>query len=365
MKRISLFSLPLLLLAIGWLSWQGLKPVQASAPLLSPLPEKIKGISWEAARGDITAAHVGSLQPYHVNWMAQTPFGWQAAYDQPELVFNGSRGMWGERDSGLIKTALLAREMGIKTMLKPHIWLRERSEGKWRSDIEMQNEADWKEWFANYEAFILHYARLAESQHFEAFCIGTELYIASSTHEAEWRDLIQKVREVYSGQLTFAANFYKEYEAIAFWDALDFIGVQAYFPLTKSVDPTVKALKKGWAPHFAALKQIHQKWNKPVVFTEVGYRSSRDAGVEPWVWPERGEVAPDKISAQTQAHCYEAMFETFWKEDWMGGLFLWQWSPQNYGWEPGENSRRRGTPSPVSFCPKAEGLLVLQKWFEK
>lgn len=363
MKRLPIhfLCLGLLVLLCGCLSSHG-EPFPGSG--LSQGLEKVKGVSWESARGQVESQHLESLRPYHVTWIAQTPFGWQRAWNESEIAFGGQRGMWGERDSGLVRTAQLARQHGIKTLLKPHIWLRGGGQGKWRSDIEMKSEAEWKEWFAQYEAFILHYAVLAEQYGFEGFCIGTELYIASSEHETEWRDLIQKVRAVYSGQLTYAANFYKEYEAIAFWDALDFIGVQAYFPLTKQQDPTVKQLKKGWKPHLAALRACAQKWNKPIVFTEVGYRSSRDAGIEPWVWPERGTVAPEKISNEVQARCYQAMFEACWKEDWMQGIFLWKWSPQNYGWQSNPaNGRRRRTPSPVSFAPKAETLTVIEKWF--
>ena len=324
--------------------------------------EKIKGVCWDGGRG-IDLQHIQSLEPYSVNWISITPFGYQEYYNSPEIKVRSYRSRSGNRDDRTINTASLAKQMGIKTMLKPHIWLRHH-EDKWRSDIKMDSPEKWEQWFEQYEKFILHHAEVAEANQIEALCIGTELYICTTEHEAEWRQLIKKIRGVYSGQLTYAANFYEEFEKIQFWDALDFIGLQAYFPLTKELEPTLKSLEKGWEPHFKKLKKLHQKWDKPIIFTEFGYRSSKDAAIRPWEWEQRENIDSTQICLQTQAHCYEALFKTFWKEDWIRGTFLWKWTAENYG--PGIPRRRRWhQPSPFSFSPKAEGLKVLQKWYGK
>lgn len=344
--------------------WPALPPlIEGPLQLEAVFAEKVKGLSWDG-RDSISLEHVRSMEKINANWMAQTPFGWQYAENTPEITYRRQRDRDDRRERGLVRTAELARSLGIKSMLKPHIWLRRPNDGKWRSDISMESEADWAKWFADYKAFILHYAQLAEKHQYEAFCIGTELYIPSSQHEAEWRDIIADVRKIYHGKLTYAANFYLEYEAIQFWDALDFIGVQAYFPLVERKDPSLKALKKGWEPHFRQLKLIAQKWQKPIVFTEIGYRSSRDAAIHPWEWEPRGEIPVDEISPQIQARCYQAMFERFWMEEWMEGVFIWKWTRENYQL-PGDNVRRRRTSSPVSFSPKQDAVQVLTDWFAK
>lgn len=324
---------------------------------------EMRGVCWEASRQPIDSQHIQSLLDHHINWISQTPFGWQSGHDHPEIAFHSNSGMWGERDEGLVYTAKLARATGVKTLLKPHIWLT-RANGKWRSDIEMNSPEEWKRWFEQYESFILHHAKLAETNGFEGLCIGTELYIASSQHEQAWRNIIAKIREVYSGKLTYAANFYKEYEEIKFWDALDFIGIQAYFPLTDKDNPSLKELRKGWQPYVKKIEALHKKWQKDIVFTEVGYRSSKDAAIRPWEWEARGaSVEEEKISASTQALCYEAMFQSFWDKKWMKGFFLWKWTPENYAPEFLVNRRRQ--PSPLSFTPKAEGLKVIDSWYKR
>ena len=323
---------------------------------------KVKGVCWEA-RDSVTSRNTESLVDYHINWISQTPFGWQQAYNQPEIHFHSNRGLWGERDIGLSHTAYLAKQSGVSTLLKPHIWLRSR-DGKWRSDIEMDSESDWDKWFDHYQDFILHHAHLAEQHEFEALCIGTELLIPATRFEQKWREIIAEIRKVYSGKLTYAANFDREFEQIQFWDALDVIGIQAYFPLTKNESPTLNELKKGWKPHYKKLKNLSEQWDKPIVFTELGYKSSVDAAIRPWEWEQRGVVEPDFICHTTQALCYEAVFDTFWEEDWIVGFFFWKWTSENYG--PGvTNKPRRRTRSPVSFTPKREGLEVIQEWYSR
>ena len=288
-----------------------------------------RGVNWVA--GDsVTKDQLEVAKKNNIQWIAQTPFGWQRNYNTPEMRRNTqfSKQYWGESDQGLIYTTLLARQAGIKILLKPHIWLMNRDQNKWLGDIEMTSEADWQTWFQNYATFILHYARLAETHQIEALCIGTELMNPAVTREKDWRQLIQQIRQVYHGQLTYAANWYLEYEKIKFWDALDFIGVQGYFPLSKKTNPSLAELQAGWKPYLVRLQKVAKKYRKPIVFTEAGYKSTPDAAIEPWKWPERGKNVTVTESYETQANCYEALFKTLWHQPWFGGLFIWKWYPQ-------------------------------------
>lgn len=287
-----------------------------------------RGVNWVA--GDsVTKGQLIAAKKNNIQWIAQTPFGWQRNYNTPEMHLNTqfSKHYWGESDKGLIHTTWLAKQAGIKTLLKPHIWLMNRDQGKWIGDIEMTSEADWQAWFQNYSVFILHYARLAEAHHMEALCIGTELMNPAVTREKDWRKLIEQIRHVYHGQLTYAANWYLEYEKIKFWDALDFIGVQGYFPLSRKNNPGLAELQDGWKPNLPRLEKVARKYKKLIVFTEAGYKSTPDAAIEPWKWPERDKDVAFNESYETQANCYEALFKTLWHRPWFGGVFIWKWYP--------------------------------------
>ncbi|MCB2377932.1 hypothetical protein LGH70_10090 [Hymenobacter sp. BT635] len=355
----------LLAVAAAWWQWPHsptpLPPIQAPARPLSELlaDGRYRGVSWVA--GDsVTDADLAPLTRAHVTWIAQIPFGWQPDAQQPTVQLHtgaGQRrrsrgGYWGETDFGIVFTDQLARKRNIQTLLKPHLWV--RGKGAWPGSISMQTKADWQAWFASYSTFLLHYARLAEAHHFGGLCIGTELE-KTVGHEKEWRRLIKEVRKIYHGPLTYAANWSGEFEQVKFWDALDFIGIQAYFPLSKNAGPPKAELLAAWQAHRAAIERVQRHYNKPVIFTEAGYRNTADAAIEPWIWPDRTAVllTPDE---QTQAACYAALFETFWPQPWFKGLFIWKWYP---GLAPDGPARRH-----ADFTPQHKPAeQIMAQWY--
>lgn len=353
----------------------GFKGKNNNSVITNSSPPSMKGVCWVG--GDSIAMHnFDQLLQIGGNWISQTPFGWQPQYNKPELRLNNERAWWGEADKGIIHTTNLAKQKGIKTILKPHIWL--RTDGKWRSDIEMQSKSEWEQWFQNYEAFIMHYAKLAQQLNIETLCIGTELYITTRDYPKQWRSLIKKIRNVYDGQLTYAANWYKEYEEITFWDELDFIGIQGYFPLTKKEHPSKKDILKGWDKHKSSIEKISKKYGKKVVFTEIGYKNTADSAKEPWTWPQQMESSKVQISDETQVFCYEAMFESLWNESWVDGFFIWKWFHTTYRHQDFDlyftkrqarrdsfnKARNRKIRPKVYFTPQhTKALEILSKWY--
>jgi hypothetical protein len=193
------------------------------------------------------------------------------------------------------------------------------------ADIDPGIPEGWRAWFASYRSFALHYAALAESVGADLYCIGAETRRATAGHEAEWRALIADVRAVYHGPLTYAANWYEEAEEVAFWDALYYIGVQAYYPLADAASPDAATLARGWAEPLATLERLHRRWERPVIFTEVGWKSTEDGVVKPWEWPEARSQLLARVSAQAQADAYEAFFREVWPKPWFAGAFVWKW----------------------------------------
>ena len=357
-RRWLLAGLAAYLLALGcWHEFRpAAAPAEAETAAARPAPAaRMRGVSWVG--GDsIMDADLEPLVYDHVNWLVQTPFGWQANAAEP-LVRRETRryrGEWGEGDAGLTHTARLARARGIRTLLKPHLWV--RGHQSWPGSITMPDSAAWDAWFASYGEFLLHYAALAEAEHLDGLCIGTELEQATRpAHEPAWRDLIRRVRAVYHGPLTYAANWSGEYEQIPFWDALDYVGVQAYFPLSKAENPPLDTLVANWQPHLRALAAFHKRVRKPIIFTEVGYKTTPDAAMRPWEWPRRqASYAP--ADAALQARCYEALFRACWHQPWLKGLFIWKWYP---GLQPDGPARRH-----ADFTPQHKPAeAVLRKWY--
>lgn len=293
-----------------------------------------------------------------VDHITLIPFGFQRRHNDPNLSFNPEPGWYSEGTTAARELAVLGDSMGFEIVLKPQIWLG-HDDDAWSATIGFDTEAEWQAWEANYRTFILHHAQAAEEIASPLFVVGTELGNAVSERPAFWRTLIAEIRTVYSGALTYAANWHDDYEQVPFWDVLDYVGVQAYFPLAEpggTANHSVEQLRAAWAPHKAALKQVAEQTGKPILFTEIGYRSVPSAAAEPWKWPSRGETTQADTTLQRQL--YEAFFTSFWEEDWFAGALVWKWSirPENRHW------RRDGTSIGFSLEGKpAEDVLA--EWY--
>lgn len=105
--------------------------------------------------------------------------------------------------------------------------------------------------------------------------------------ERHWRALLQETRRHYSGALTYAANF-DQYQDVGFWDALDLIGVNAYFRLRdpESLAPaTEDVLHAGWTrvlSELDAFRRAEGLTSRRVLFTELGYVARENCTLQPW-----------------------------------------------------------------------------------
>jgi len=216
-------------------------------------------------------------------------------------------------DAALIDAINKIHSLGMKVTLKPHV---DVNNGSWRGDISFSTEPEWNEWFANYTAFINYYADLAEANGVEQFIVGTELK-STTSRQTDWENVISSVRSKFSGSLTYAAN-HDNYNSILWWDKLDYAGIDAYFALTAKEDPTLAELKTAWITHRDSLNTFYTTWNKPILFTEIGYQNINGTNIHPW-W------STGAVDEQEQADCYRAAFETVWNESWFYGMYWWDW----------------------------------------
>jgi hypothetical protein len=277
-------------------------------------------------------------------------FGWQRAVDDPRVRIDTSDGWYSESHRGIRALARQADTLGMDVILKPHLWIGGYDEGMSRSEIGFDRPAAWARWERSYRRFLMVYARLAQDIDADVLVLGTELSSVTTTRPDYWRGLADTVRTVYEGELTYAANWHDEYQEIDFWDALDYVGVQAYFPLTETGNPSLDTLRARWRTHRRTLERLHERTGKPVLFTEIGYRSAPSAAATPWLWPEEdGSVSPDSA---LQARCYEAFLSTMSGVPWFAGAIIWKWHPAH------------SSDRPTAFTPQGKPAeAVLQQWF--
>jgi hypothetical protein len=242
-------------------------------------------------------------------------------------------------------------------MLKPHLWLLNHGQGVWLSDIDMDSEEEWQRWFDSYGKFILHYAQLAQRIKAEVFCIGTELRQTATERSQNWRAIARNVKHLFSGKLTYAANWDSELHDITFWDELDYIGVQGYFPLSTQPDPSVIECRRSWEQHAQSLESLSDRYNRPILFTEIGYKSTSDGAIRPWEWPGFLSGMIQRVSIETQANCYESFFSVFWNRRWFAGAHIWKWYA--------DHSEAGGVGN-IGFTPQNKPAQnILARWYAR
>lgn len=270
------------------------------------------------------------LRALGVDCVSLTPFGYMQRVTWPHVRMPRDPSLG---DSLLLRELATIRGLGMRALLKPHLWSRDFYRGHWTGEIAMGSAGDWNSWFADYGRFLLHYAGIAEQGCAYALCIGAELGTATRERPEDFRRLIKRVRRVFHGKLTYAANWHDEFERIPFWDALDWIGVNAYFDLSQADTPTVAEIERAWGPVAERLHLLSARWERPVVLTEVGFRSVSHPAARTYSWQE---LDPDgRLDLEAQRACYEGTFRALWGRPWLSGLYWWKWYTAPEGEEEG------------------------------
>ena len=211
-----------------------------------------------------------------------------------------------------------AHRQGINICIKPHIayW---GSPFSWRGEITFDREEAWQRFWRDYRRWILALAAVCHDA--DGFVVGTELD-QTLRFKKEWRELIAEVRELTDAPLTYAANW-TDYQNVPFWDALDVVGIQGYFPLTDSPEPTAVEIQTGWDRLTAELRTYAHIHNRNILFTELGYSESYTAAAEPWIPRLDGPGA-----RPLQETCLRIALQAIDTEPAIVGALLWKWFPK-------------------------------------
>ena len=263
-------------------------------------------------------SYISEAAPETVEWIKSLGSNWISIVipcymdDLSSTVIDCDNNPNSPTDSEIRNIIYLSHLSGLKVMLKPHVdvwgW-------KWRGDIGFDTEAEWLAWFSSYEEFILRYARIANESGVEYFVIGTE-FLKASHRENDWRNIISLIRNEYSGKITYAANHSGEETNITWWDALDAIGIDAYYPISDNPNDTYEDYLLTWNIIRENLETLSYRWNKPIILTEIGYQSRDGAAITPW-------FTDGKSDPQEQADCYRAVLENLKDVNWLIGIFWW------------------------------------------
>lgn len=295
------------------------------------------------AQGSLAALKAAT----NANWVCIAPIWWQPDTGSARIYFLPESS---PSDSELRGAIRLARALGLGVFLKPEIRC-SAGLGIGRRSLESPN------WFDQYRRFILHYARLAQEERCELFSIGYALDSAADDpwEVSQWQGIIDTVRRLYSGRLTYAADW-RTYRRIGFWSALDYIGINACVPLYDAGQsrplPESMTYFSGiweslWIPQIEAFLDSLGIAGLPVLLTEIGYRSIQGCARAPW-----DETAAGLYDDWEQRCCYMAALHAFWGKPWFAGWFWNGWTTSN-----------RQAENDLSYSPRNKPAQeVLRRW---
>ncbi len=244
-----------------------------------------------------------------------------------------------------------AHAMGMRVFLNPFV---NSLEGNgWQANFAPSSSAQW---FKSFDAYLAHYARLAQSTGADLFAIGDEFdsLDAVPAYRPYWLQAISVARKYYHGPIVYGAD-YPHYQQVTFWQALDDVGIDAYFPLSQQPNPSVAALAGSWrqtAAQIQAWRQSSGLDRKGFIVTELGYPSEDGAAAQPGSW-----FPHQPVNLALQQRLYEATLTTIGQEPWLRGLFWFWWAnPSNPNWQ--------GGPSDNGYTPRGKPAeATLRKYF--
>jgi len=322
-----------------------------------------------------------NIAPSGANWVSIIPTCYQETNQSTIISCNaivndvGGNG-YTPYDSDVVTAITKAHAAGLKVMLKPQIDVSSGYRGNIGFGTTASNanaETQWTTWFNSYKTNVIgRYGPIAQTNNVEAFIIGTELVDTntdpscdaskatllvgggSAQRGANWQAVVTYLRTLYTHKdktgheltkITYAANWgtydCAEVKSVNWWGSLDYIGVDAYYPVINApsgtvdplISPTVADLIAGWTDVNApanvgngiapttSLGQISAaNSNKKVLLTEVGYQSQRGTTQQPYgifTLPD-----PPPYFAE-QANAFEATFQALAGQPWLAGMFWW------------------------------------------
>ena len=294
-----------------------------------------------------------ALMDTGINWVCLAFPVNQKTYASTEILFDYRKNV---PDLELITTIGRFHDRDVKVCLKPMI---NSDDGVWRALINfpdetmMEEDTYWARWFASYQAFLTHYAALAQYTGCEMFCLGCEM-LGTERKEEYWRQTISMVRDVYHGPLVYNTNHGKE-EVAKWYDAIDYIGTSAYYPVESAPGGSLAEMRENWQRIAENLGALSVRLGKKILFMEIGCRSALGCAQIPWDFVHR----EFPVSQEEQARFYESCLSVMSGQEWFEGVFWWDWGTHIYHTE--EEADRD-----IGFnIYRKQAEEVVRKWYQK
>jgi hypothetical protein len=267
---------------------------------------------------DASARAMDEAAAMGATWVSLTPFGrvWDLAPSGVDLTFEAP---FEDNRAAVLRAIEQAHARGLRVLLVPHLWV---ETGGWRALIDPGTDEGWARWADSYRRFLLAWADVAREGHVDMLSVGVELRSWVTTPRARsFLPIVDEVRGVYPGLLTYSANW-DDAEYTVIWDALDLIGINAFYPLAEHEGAGPQELVVGGHQVAARIGDLARAWRRPVVLTEIGYTTREDPAVRPWEWPDGMKGV--RVDERAQAEAYAGILTPMLDAPWCVGVFVWR-----------------------------------------
>jgi len=234
-----------------------------------------------------------------------------------------------DADADLLSASEQARQIGLNVTLTPKFLVGPTpslSGSSWRGDYRPPHPAAF---FSQYQSMVDHYADLARQAGVSTFFVGSEMSDSIDFTDS-WRQIVSSARQHFGGPVGYEVDWRRPAQ-FSWGDAVDVIALSAYFPLSNAAHPTLRQLEAGWHSYrypgqrgsqdaFASVAALAQRWGKPIIFGDVGYRASTYPAREP------SQNASHPADPKAQYLAYRALLDTFARQSWWGGVMWWAWN---------------------------------------
>ncbi|MFF2481504.1 glycoside hydrolase TIM-barrel-like domain-containing protein [Paenibacillus sp. NPDC058071] len=295
-------------------------------------------------------------------------------------------------DQEIIEAVRYYKSQGYQVMIYPFL-LGYRADKPWRGRLALSSEAQVHNFMTKstgYNSFIGHYIQLLKNERIDGFLVGSEMEALTLSASPEYPavdHLIQLIREAKAEfgsrvQVSYAANWSEYhhdpsngyYHLDKLWKEADFVGIDAYFPLTEQHSVDYQEIYNGWqsGEYFDyyyegtdyenrlpiqekyAIKNIQYWWenehfnpdgsqtdwiprSKKIWFTELGFASVNGTTVQPNIFVDPTSLksgyprgSNSETSVMAQAVGLDAALDFLNTQPWIGNVFVWTWDARPF-----------------------------------
>lgn len=216
------------------------------------------------------------------------------------------------------------KDKGLQVSLHPVLLIQNEKSQHWRGEYR---PLYLDKWWASYSKWMISIATFCANEDVDMLFIGSELSSLQNLKQY-WSSLIENVRSVYRGVVSYSANW-DDWNSVSFHNDLDILGINGYFPLERIGSPSESfnasahvssaQLRSMLLPHLSALKLWSRENQTAIFFSEVGYPDHSLALQQPW----NPGTPNSRYQPELQVEGYKAFLDVFGDADFSKGIFFY------------------------------------------